>query len=113
MRMKSRKGSGKRPWQERNFKTVVNHITITEDQLPQVSRQRGAALKRIFGHNMKKYSGTSHHKPGNVHFLEAPKSYSAVKAPIAASMALIIGTETGLVEIKDVTQKQVLDRLTA
>ena len=54
---------------------------------------------------MKKYSGTLHHKLGNdhVHFLvmsEAPKTKSAAKASIAASMALIFGTETGSVEVK-------------
>ena len=64
-----------------------------------------AALKDVFGYNIKKYSGTLHHKPGNehVHFLvmsEAPKTMSAVKARIAASMALIFGTESGLVEVK-------------
>ena len=63
------------------------------------------ALKHVFGHNIKKYSGTFHHKPGNdhVHFLvvsEAPKTKSAVKAGIATSMALISGTETGFVEVK-------------
>ena len=31
---------------------------------------------------------------------EAPKTKSAVKVPIAASMALIFGTETGFVEVK-------------
>ena len=51
-----------------------------------------AALKDVFGHNIKKYSGTCHHKTGNkhAHFLvmsEAPKTKSAVKARIAASMA--------------------------
>ena len=105
-RMKSKPGSGKR--HERNLEIVVNHIIIIADQLPQVSRQSVAALKNVFGHNMKKYSGTFHQKPGNdhVHFLvmsEAPKyckTESTVKAPIAASMALIIGTETRLVEIK-------------
>ena len=101
--MKSKPGSGKR--QDRNFEIVVNHITINEDQLPQVSRQSMAALKDVFGHNIKKYSGTLHHKPGNehVHFLvmsEAPKTYSAVKARIVDSMALIFGTESGLVEVK-------------
>eukprot|EP00891_Asterochloris_glomerata_P003724 jgi/Astpho2/3724/Aster-04909 len=101
--MKSEPGSGKR--QERNFKIVVNHITINEDQLPQVSRQSMATLKDVFGHNIKKYSGTLHHKPGNehVHFLVmsgAPKTYSAVKARIVDSMALIFGTERGLVEAK-------------
>ena len=74
--MKSKPGSGKR--QDRNFEIVVNHITINEDQLSQVSRQSTAALKDVFGHKIKKYSGTLHHKPGNehVHFLvmsEAPK----------------------------------------
>ena len=103
--MNSKQGSGKRPLQERNFEIVVNHIKINEDQLPQVSRQSVTALKNVFGHNMKKYSGTFHHKPGNdhVHILvvsEAPKTKNAVKAPIAASMALIFGTETGLVEVK-------------
>ncbi len=101
--MKSKPGSGKR--QDRNFEIVVNHITINEDLLPQVSRQSVAALKNVFGHNIKKYSGTLHHKPGNdhVHFLvmsEAPKTKSAVKARIADSMALIFGTETGSVEVK-------------
>ena len=101
--MKSEPGSGKR--QERNFKIVVNHITINEDQLPQVSRQSMATLKDVFGHNIKKYSGTLHHKPGNehLHFLVmsgAPKTYSAVKARIVDSMALIFGTERGLVEAK-------------
>ena len=56
--MKSKPGSGKR--QEHNFEIVVNHITTNEDQLPQVSRQRMAALKDVFGHNIK-YSGTLHH----------------------------------------------------
>ena len=101
--MKSKPGSGKR--QERNFEIVVNHITTNEDQLPQVSRQSMAALKDVFGHNIKKYSGTLHHKSGNhhVHFLvmsEAPKTKSAVKASIAASMALISGTQTDSVELK-------------
>ena len=84
---------------------LSNHITIDEDQLPQFSRQSMAALKDVFGHNIKKYSGTLHHKPGNehVHFLvvsEAPRTYSAVKARIVDSMALIFGTESGLVEVK-------------
>ena len=38
-----------------------------------------------------------------MHFLvmsEAPKTESAVKPHIAASMALIFGTETGFVEVK-------------
>ena len=91
--------------QARNFAIVVNHITTNEDQLPEVSRQSMAALKTVFGHNIKKYSGTFHHKPGNdhVHFLvmsEAPKTESAVKAHIAASMALIFGTKTASVEVK-------------
>ena len=99
----SKPGSGKR--QERNFEIVVNHITISEDLLPQVSRQSVVALQNVFGHNIKKYSGTLHHKPGNdhVHFLvmsEAPKTTSAVKARIADSMSLIFGTETGSVEVK-------------
>ena len=99
--MKSKPGSGKR--QERNFEIVVNHITTNEDQLPQVSRQSMAALKDVFGHNIKKYSGTLHHKSGNhhVHFLvmsEAPKTKSAVKASIAASMALMFGTQTDSVK---------------
>ena len=103
--MNSKQCSGKRPLQERNFEIVVNHITTDEDQLPQVLRQSMAALKNVFGHNMKKYSGTFHHKPGNdhVHILvvsEAPKTKSAVNVPIAASMALIFGTETGFVEVK-------------
>ena len=93
--MKSKPGSSKR--HDRNFEIVVNHITINEDQLPQVSWQSFAALKDVFGHNIKKYSGTLHLKPGNehVHFLvmsEASKTKSAVKASIAASMALIFGT---------------------
>ena len=63
-----------------------------------------AALKDVFGHNIKNYSGTFPHKPGNhhVHFLvmsEAPKTKSAVTS-IAASMALIFGTETDSVEVK-------------
>ena len=100
---KSKPGSSKR--QDRNFEIVVNHITTNEDQLPQVSRQSMAALKDVFGHNSKKYSGTLHHKSGNehVHFLvmsEAPKTKSAVKASIAASMALIFGTQTDSVEVK-------------
>ena len=103
--MNSKQGSGKRPLQERNFEIVVNHITTNEDQLPQVSRQSMAALKNVFGHIIKKCSGTFHHKPGNdhVHILVvsgAPKTKSAVKVPIAASMALIFGTETGFVEVK-------------
>ena len=103
MMANSTPGSGKR--QERNFEIVVNHFTISEDLLPQVSRQSVAALKNVFGHNIKKYSGTLHHKPGNdhVHFLvmsEAPKTKSAVKDRIANSMALIFGTETGSVEVK-------------
>ena len=105
--MKSKPGSGKR--QDRNLEIVVNHIAITEDQLPQVSRQSMAALKGVFGHNIKKCSGTLHHKPGNkhVHFLvmsEAPKTYSAVKARIVDSMALIFGTESGLVEVKIINE---------
>ena len=64
-----------------------------------------AALKDVFGHNTKKYSGTLHHKTGNEHvnFLvmsAAPKTKSAVKASIAASMALIFGTQTDSVEVK-------------
>ena len=103
MMAKSKPGSGKR--QERNFEIVVDHITISEDQLPQVSRQSVAALKNVLGHNIKKYSGTFHLKTGNdhVHFLvmtEAPKTTSAVKARIADSMALIFGIESGLVEVK-------------
>ena len=79
-------------------------ITINEDQLPQVSRENVTAPKRVFGHNMKKNSGTCHHKPGNDHvrFLvvsEAPKTKSAVKACVATSMAHL-GTETGFVEVK-------------
>ena len=103
--MKSKQGSSKRQLQERNSEIVVNHITINEDQLLQVSRQSLEALKKVFGHNIKKYSGTFHHKPDNdhVHFSvmsEAPKTESAVKARIAASMALIFGTKTGSVEVK-------------
>ena len=94
--MQSKPGSGKR--QDRNFEIVVNHITINKDQLPQFSRQSMAALKDVFRHNIKKYLGTLHHKPGNehVHLLvmsEAPRTYSAVKARIVDSMALIFGTE--------------------
>eukprot|EP00891_Asterochloris_glomerata_P009855 jgi/Astpho2/9855/Aster-08481 len=68
-----------------------------------------AALKGVFGHNIKKCSGTLHHKPCNkhVHFLvmsEAPKTYSAVKARIVDSMALIFGTESGLVEVKIINE---------
>ena len=63
----SKQGSGKRQLQERNFEIVVNHITINEDQLPRVSRESITALKHVFGHNIKKYSGTLHHKPGNDH----------------------------------------------
>ena len=55
--MKSKPGSGKR--QERNFEIVVNHITTNEDQLPQISWQSMAALKDVFGHHIKKYSGNS------------------------------------------------------
>ena len=95
--MKSKPGSGKR--QDRNFEMVANHITTNEDQLLQVSRQSLAALKNVFGYNIKKYSGTLYHKPGNEHvyFLvmsEAPETESAVKPSIAASMALIFGTQT-------------------
>ena len=102
---KSKQGSDKRQLQERNFEIVVNHITIKEDQLPRISQESITALKHVFGHNIKKYSGTFHHKPGNdhVHLLvvsEAPKTKSAVKACIATSMALIFGTETGFVEVK-------------
>ena len=101
--MKSKPGSSQR--QDRNFEIVVNHITTNEDQLPQVSRQSMAALQDVFRHNIKKYSGTFHHKPGNehVHLLvmsEAPKTKSAVKACIAASMSLIFGTEAGSVAVK-------------
>ena len=39
--MKSKPGSGKR--QDRNFEIVVNHITINEDLLSQVSQQSLAA----------------------------------------------------------------------
>eukprot|EP00891_Asterochloris_glomerata_P008832 jgi/Astpho2/8832/Aster-05468 len=53
---KTKPGSGKR--QDRNFEIVVNHITTNEDQLLQISRQSLAALKDVFGHNIKKYSGT-------------------------------------------------------
>ena len=101
--MKSKQRSGKRL--ERNFEIVVNHININGDQLPQVSQQSVAALKDVFGQNIKKYSGTFHHKPDNdhIHILvmsEAPKTESAVKAGIATSMAPIFGTQTGLVEVK-------------
>ena len=101
----SKQCSGKMPLQERNFETVINHITIKEDQLPQVSQQSMAALKNVFDHNIKKCSGTFHHKTGNdhVHFLvvsEAPKTKSAVKARIADAMAPIFHTETGSVEVK-------------
>ena len=48
--MKSKPGSGKR--QDCNFEIVVNHITINEDQLPQVSRHSMATLKDVFGHNI-------------------------------------------------------------
>ncbi len=101
--MKSKPGSGKR--QDRNFEIVVNHTTTNEDQLLQVSRQSLAALKNVFGHNIKKYYCSFHHKPGNehVHLLvmsEAPKTESAVIARIAASKALIFGTKTGSVEVK-------------
>ena len=104
-RMKSKPGSSKRQLQERNFEIVVNHINISEDQLPQVSRQSVAALKDVFGHKIKKYSGTFHHKTVNnhVHFLvmsEAPKTESAVKARIAVAMAPIFGTEIGYVEVR-------------
>ena len=61
---RSKQGSGKRQLQERNFKVVVNHMTINEDQLPRVSRESITALKHVFGHNIRKYSGTFHHKPG-------------------------------------------------
>ena len=53
---KTKPGSGKR--QDRNFEIVVNHITTNEDQLLQILRQSLAALKDVFGHNIKKYSGT-------------------------------------------------------
>ena len=46
--MKSKPGSGKR--QDRNFEIVVNHISINEAPLPQVSRQSLAALKNVYGH---------------------------------------------------------------
>ena len=87
------------------MKLLSTNITTNEDQLPQVSRESVAALKNVFGHNIRKYSGTFHHKPGNdhVHFLvmsEAPKTKNAVKARIVASMAPIFGTETGFVEVK-------------
>ena len=65
--MTSKQGSRKRQLQERNFEVIVNHITINEDQLPRVLQDSVAALKDVFGHNMKKYSGTSHHKTGNEH----------------------------------------------
>ena len=65
--MNYKQGVGKRQLQERDFEIVANHITINEAQLPQVSRQSIAALKHVLGHNMKKYSGTSHQKPGNDH----------------------------------------------
>ena len=95
---KFKQGSGKRPLQERNFEVIVNHIIINEDQLPRISQESITALKHVVGHNIKKCSGTFHHKPGNdhVHFLvvsEAPKTKSAVKACIATSMSLIFGTE--------------------
>ena len=99
--MMSKQCSGKRPLQERSFEIVINHITIKEDQLPQVSQQSMAALKNVFDHNIKKDSGTFHHKMGNdhVHFLvvsEAPKTKSAVKAHSADAMAPIFRTELGL-----------------
>ena len=100
---KTKPGSGKR--QDRNFEIVVNHITTNEDQLLQILRQSLAALKDVSRHNIKRYSGTFHHKPGNHHVYllvmsEAPETESAVKARIAASMALIFGTETGSMEVK-------------
>ena len=49
--MKSKAGSGKR--QECIFGMDVNHITLNEDQLPQVSRQSVAALRDVVGHSMK------------------------------------------------------------
>ncbi len=49
--IKSKPGSGKR--QECHFEIVVNHITLNEDQLPQVSRRSVAALRDVFGYNMK------------------------------------------------------------
>ena len=67
------------------------------------------ALKNVFGHNIKKYSGTLYHKPcyDHVHFLvvsEAPKTKTKTNVKVhiaaAASMALIFGTETGFVEVK-------------
>ena len=50
-------------------------------------------LKQALGHNIKKYSGTFHYKPGNnhVHFLvmsQVPKSRAVIKARIAAPMSL-------------------------
>ena len=79
-RTKSKPGSCKR--QERNIEIVVNHITIIGDQLPPVSRQGVAALKRVFGYRHEETLCTFHHKPGNdhVHVLvmsEAPKTESA------------------------------------
>ena len=63
-----------------------------------------AALKHVFRETIQMYSDAFHHKPGNdhVHFpvmSEAPKTKSAVKACIAASLALIFGEETGFVEV--------------
>ena len=65
--MNYKQGIGKRQLQERDFEIVAKNITINRAQVPQVSRQSIAALKHVFGHNMKKYSGTSHQKPGNDH----------------------------------------------
>ena len=72
--------------------------------MPQIIQQSVASLKKALGHNIKKYSGTLHYKPGNdhVHFLvmsDVPKTKRVVKANIAAPKALIFGTGTGSVEV--------------
>eukprot|EP00891_Asterochloris_glomerata_P001814 jgi/Astpho2/1814/fgenesh1_pg.00037_%23_16_t len=88
-----------------NLSELEGFLDPQELQASYVLQQSVAALKNVFGNNIKKYSGTFHHEAGNdhIHFLvmsEAPKTKSAVKARIAVSMAPIYGTETGFVEVK-------------
>ena len=78
--MNSKPGSCRR--QERHFEIVVNHIN--EDQMPQVSRKSLAALKSVFGHNIKKWSGTFHHKLGNDHFLVMSEAGLQIRGPHSA-----------------------------
>ena len=51
--------------QDRNFEIVVNHINNDHQaQLPHITQKCVTTLKQALGHNIKKYSGTFHYKPG-------------------------------------------------